>query len=125
MSSELLGVTTFYSLEVPDILGPAIRAPIDDLSSLAENLILWGNDGRFHRLPGGAEGIRTSDLRSAGTAPSGRWSRSEATDIHRASAARRLLRGRQFIGQVGIAPEGDLGLAGDELGRGKQQRRAL
>jgi circadian clock protein KaiC len=34
------GVTTFYSLEVPDILGPAIRAPIDDLSSLAENLIL-------------------------------------------------------------------------------------
>jgi circadian clock protein KaiC len=36
----VLGVTTFYSLEVPDILGPAIRAPIDDLSSLAENLIL-------------------------------------------------------------------------------------
>ena len=33
-------MTTFYSLEVPDILGPAIRAPIDDLSSLAENLIL-------------------------------------------------------------------------------------
>jgi hypothetical protein len=66
MSSELLGVTTFYSLEVPDILGPAIRAPIDDLSSLAENLILWGNDGRFHRLPGGAEGIRTSDLGGTG-----------------------------------------------------------
>jgi circadian clock protein KaiC len=37
---RVLGVTTFYSLEVPDILGPAIRAPIDDLSSLAENLIL-------------------------------------------------------------------------------------
>lgn len=42
LANELraLGVTTFYSLEVPDILGPAIRAPIDDLSSLAENLIL-------------------------------------------------------------------------------------
>jgi len=26
-----------------------------------------GNHGRFHRLPGGAEGIRTSDLRSAVT----------------------------------------------------------
>jgi circadian clock protein KaiC len=37
---RVLGVTTFYSLEVPDILGPAIRAPIDDLSSLAENLVL-------------------------------------------------------------------------------------
>ena len=37
---RVLGVTTLYSLEVPDILGPAIRAPIDDLSSLAENLIL-------------------------------------------------------------------------------------
>jgi circadian clock protein KaiC len=42
LANELraLGVTTFYSLEVADILGPAIRAPIDDLSSLAENLIL-------------------------------------------------------------------------------------
>jgi circadian clock protein KaiC len=37
---RMLGVTTFYSLEVPDILGPAIRVPIDDLSSLAENMIL-------------------------------------------------------------------------------------
>ena len=37
---RVLGVTAFYSLEVPDIVGPAIRAPIDDLSSLAENLIL-------------------------------------------------------------------------------------
>ena len=35
---RVLGVTTFYSLEVADILRPAIRAPIDDLSSLAENL---------------------------------------------------------------------------------------
>ncbi len=34
------GVTTVYTLEVPDIIGPSIRAPISDLSSLAENLIL-------------------------------------------------------------------------------------
>ena len=36
----MLGVTTLYTLEVPDILGPAIRIPINDISSLAENLIL-------------------------------------------------------------------------------------
>jgi circadian clock protein KaiC len=34
------GVTTLYSLEVPDILGPAFRVPVDDVSNLAENLIL-------------------------------------------------------------------------------------
>lgn len=34
------GVTTVYTLEVPEIIGPNIRAPISDLSSLAENLIL-------------------------------------------------------------------------------------
>jgi circadian clock protein KaiC len=37
---RVLGVTTLYTLEVPDILGPAIRVPVDDVSSLAENLIL-------------------------------------------------------------------------------------
>jgi circadian clock protein KaiC len=34
------GVTTVYTLEVTDIIGPTIRAPISDLSSLAENMIL-------------------------------------------------------------------------------------
>lgn len=34
------GVTTLYTLEVPDLMGPVIRSPIGDLSSLAENLIL-------------------------------------------------------------------------------------
>jgi circadian clock protein KaiC len=34
------GVTTVYTLEVPDIMGPHIRTPIGDLSSLAENLVL-------------------------------------------------------------------------------------
>lgn len=33
------GVTTVYTLEVADIIGPNIRAPIGDLSSLAENLV--------------------------------------------------------------------------------------
>jgi circadian clock protein KaiC len=37
---RVLGVTTLYTLEVPDIMGPAIRSPLGDLSSLAENLIL-------------------------------------------------------------------------------------
>lgn len=37
---RVLGVTTVYSLEVPDILGPAVRVPVDDASSLAENMIL-------------------------------------------------------------------------------------
>ena len=37
---RVLGVTTLYTLEVPDLMGPAIRSPIGDLSSLAENLIL-------------------------------------------------------------------------------------
>jgi circadian clock protein KaiC len=42
LANELrgLGVTTVYSLEVPDILGTVIRVPVDDVSSLAENLIL-------------------------------------------------------------------------------------
>jgi circadian clock protein KaiC len=37
---RVLGVTTLYSLEVPDILGPAIRVPVEDISSLAENMLL-------------------------------------------------------------------------------------
>lgn len=37
---RVLGVTTLYSLEVPDILGPAIRIPVDDISSIAENMVL-------------------------------------------------------------------------------------
>ena len=37
---RVLGVTTVYSLEVPDISGPKIQAPIGDLSSLAENLVV-------------------------------------------------------------------------------------
>ena len=37
----------------------------------------------------------------------------------------RLLLGGHFAGQIGSAPEGDLGLASDEFGRGKQQRRVL
>ena len=37
---RVLGVTTLYTLEVPDVKGPGIRTPIGDLSSLAENLIL-------------------------------------------------------------------------------------
>jgi circadian clock protein KaiC len=37
---RVLGVTTLYTLEVPDIMGPGIRTSIGDLSSLAENLIL-------------------------------------------------------------------------------------
>ncbi len=37
---RVLGVTTVYTLEVPDVVGPHIRAPIGDLSSLAENLVL-------------------------------------------------------------------------------------
>jgi hypothetical protein len=37
----------------------------------------------------------------------------------------RLLVGGHFAGQLGGAPEGNLGLAGDEFGRGEQQRRVL
>lgn len=37
---RVLKVTTAYTMEVADIIGPTIRAPIDDLSSVAENLIL-------------------------------------------------------------------------------------
>jgi circadian clock protein KaiC len=37
---RVLGVTTVYTLEVADIIGPNIRAPLSDLSSLAENLVL-------------------------------------------------------------------------------------
>jgi circadian clock protein KaiC len=37
---RVLGVTTIYTLEVPDILGQTIRMPINDASSLAENMIM-------------------------------------------------------------------------------------
>ena len=37
---RVLGVTTLYTLEVPDIAGPTVRTPVGDLSSLAKNLIL-------------------------------------------------------------------------------------
>jgi circadian clock protein KaiC len=50
---RVLGVTTLYSLEVPYILGTTIRVPVDDASSLAENMILLRfveQRSRFHRL---------------------------------------------------------------------------
>ncbi len=37
---RVLGVTTICTLEVPDVIGPHLRTPIGDLSSLAENLVL-------------------------------------------------------------------------------------
>jgi circadian clock protein KaiC len=37
---RVLGVTTIYTLEVPDLLGPAVSVPIDNVASLAENMIL-------------------------------------------------------------------------------------
>jgi circadian clock protein KaiC len=42
LSNELRvrGVTTLYSFEVPNILGPDVNVPLDDASSLAENMIL-------------------------------------------------------------------------------------
>lgn len=55
LSNELRvrGVTTLYSVEVPNILGPAVNVPIDDASSLAENIILLRfveRAARLHRL---------------------------------------------------------------------------
>jgi circadian clock protein KaiC len=55
LSNELRvqGVTTIYSLEVPNILGPAVNVPIDDASSLAENMILLRfieRGARLHRV---------------------------------------------------------------------------
>lgn len=55
LSNELRvhGVTTLYSLEVPNILGPAVHVPIDDASSLAENMILLRfveRGARLHRV---------------------------------------------------------------------------
>jgi len=37
---RVLGVTTLYTLEIPDIMGPTIRTPIGDLSNLGENLLM-------------------------------------------------------------------------------------
>jgi circadian clock protein KaiC len=50
---RVLGVTTFYSAEVADILGPAIKAPLGGISAIAENLILLRfveRGSSFHRL---------------------------------------------------------------------------
>jgi circadian clock protein KaiC len=35
-----MGVTTYTTLEVPDLIGPIVRAPVSDLSTITENLIL-------------------------------------------------------------------------------------
>lgn len=55
LANELraLGVTTVYSLEVPHILGPPIRVPVDDIASIAENIMLLRFvevRARLHRL---------------------------------------------------------------------------
>ena len=50
---RVLGVTTLYTLEIPDVAGPGIRTSIGDLSNLAENLILMRFvevGSRLHRL---------------------------------------------------------------------------
>lgn len=50
---RMLGVTTVYTLEVPDVMGPVIRTSIGDLSILAENLIMLRFvelGSRLHRL---------------------------------------------------------------------------
>lgn len=50
---RVLGVTTAYSLEMPDIFAPGLRVPVEDASSLAENMILLRfveRRSRLHRL---------------------------------------------------------------------------
>lgn len=37
---RVLGVTTLYTLEAPDLLGPAIRVPVESVSSIADNMVL-------------------------------------------------------------------------------------
>jgi len=47
------GVTTVYSLEVPNILGPTASLPVDDAAGLAENMILMRfveRGAHLHRL---------------------------------------------------------------------------
>lgn len=64
---RVLGVTTFYSLEVPDIWGPAIRVPVDDASSLAENMILlrfMEQRSKLHRVISVIK-VRDSDFDSS------------------------------------------------------------
>ncbi len=50
---RVLGVTTLYTMEVPEIIEPHIRAPISNLSVLADNLVLMRyieQQSRLHRL---------------------------------------------------------------------------
>ncbi len=50
---RVLDVTTVCTLEVPDVVGPHIQAPIGDLSMLADNLILMRyveRRARLHRV---------------------------------------------------------------------------
>ncbi len=50
---RVLGVTTLCTLEMPGIVGPSVRTPLGDLSTLAENLILLRYvelRSRLHRL---------------------------------------------------------------------------
>ena len=63
LSNELRvrGVTTLYSLEVPNILGPAVNVPVDDASSLAENMILLRFVERGSRLHRVASILKTRD----------------------------------------------------------------
>jgi len=50
---RVLGVTTVYSLELPDMLAAHPRAPVDDASNVAENMILMQyveRQAELHRL---------------------------------------------------------------------------
>jgi hypothetical protein len=63
------------------------------------------------------------DTPGATSAPALIWRRRGQLQIRLGN--HRLLLGGHFAGQFGVAPEGDLGLAGDEFGRREQQRRVL
>ncbi len=48
-----LDVTAFYTVEVPELLGPVLRAPVPRLTAISENLLLLRfveHDGRLKRL---------------------------------------------------------------------------
>src|SRR4030081_1486854 len=91
--------------------------------------------GEEHFFPAGTDMHRHVAWRVTGGVEGGHARRHLRSGLDQAQARagqfqirlgnQRLLLGGHFAGQFGVAPEGDLSLAGDEFGRGEQQRRVL
>ena len=101
---RVLEVTTLYTLEVPDIIGPYIRAPIDEVSILADNLILMRyveQNSQLHRFISILK-VRNSDFDAS---PHEYITTESGLKIRETDALRRIARPSLSVGDNDAEPE--------------------